>query len=238
LVAQDAKLGRDVSIQPYAVIESGAVIGDRTVIGAHGYIGHQARIGSDCLLWPRVVVRDHCILGNRVILHPGVVIGADGFGYTRGPKGHEKIPQLGIVEIEDDVEIGANTTVDRARFDRTLIKQGAKIDNLVQIAHNVVIGRHAILCGQVGVSGSSTIGDGAILAGQVGIADHVNIGEGAIIMSKSGIPSDVPPGEKMFGYPARPQAQAARIWAAEARLPEMLLRLKRLEAQIHPDKKP
>jgi len=236
VVAADAKLGRDVSIQPYAVIESGAVIGDRTVIGAHGYVGHDARIGADCLLWPRVVVRDHCIIGNRVILHPGVVIGADGFGYTQGPKGHEKVPQLGIVEIEDDVEIGANTTVDRARFDRTLIKQGAKIDNLVQIAHNVVIGRHAIICAQVGVSGSSTVGDGAVLAGQVGIADHVRIGDGAIILAQSGIPRDVPAKEKMFGYPARPHAEALRIEAAKARLPELAARLKRLEARL--DAKP
>ena len=184
------------------------------------------------MLWPHVVVRNDCLVGDRVIIHSGVVIGADGFGYTRGPRGHQKIPQLGIVEIEDDVEIGANSTIDRARFDRTLIKQGTKIDNLVQIGHNVVVGQHAIICAQVGISGSSRLGNGVVLAGQVGVADHVKIGDEAIILAQSGVPSDVPAREKMFGYPARPHAVALRIEAAKGRLPELAARLRQLEARL------
>jgi UDP-3-O-[3-hydroxymyristoyl] glucosamine N-acyltransferase len=168
-------------------------------------------------------------VGSRVILHPGVVIGADGFGYDSGPQGHKKIPQLGIVEIQDDVEIGANSTVDRARFDRTIIGQGTKIDNLVQVGHNCVVGRHCIICSQVGVSGSCVIGDGVILAGQVGLADHLNIGDGAIALAKSGLHQDVPPKGKVFGAVARPAGEEMKIEACKARLPELFTRVKQIE---------
>ena len=237
VIAPDAKLGRDVSVQPYAVIEPGAVIGDGTVIGAYVYVGHEARIGSQCLLYPHVVIRDRCLVGNRVIMHSGVVIGADGFGYDSGPQGHKKIPQLGIVEIEDDVEIGANTTIDRARFDRTLIRQGTKIDNMVQIGHNVIIGRHSIICAQVGISGSCVIGDGVILAGQVGLADHLNIGDGAIALAKSGLHQDVPPKGKVFGAVARPAAEEMKLEACKVRLPELFARVKQIEKRLGEDKK-
>jgi UDP-3-O-[3-hydroxymyristoyl] glucosamine N-acyltransferase len=229
VVAPDAKLGKDVSVQPYAVIEPGAVIGDGTVIGAYTYVGHEAVIGTQCILYPHVVIRDRCLVGSRVILHPGVVIGADGFGYDSGPQGHKKIPQLGIVEIQDDVEIGANSTVDRARFDRTIIGQGTKIDNLVQVGHNCVVGRHCIICSQVGVSGSCVIGDGVILAGQVGLADHLNIGDGAIALAKSGLHQDVPPKGKVFGAVARPAGEEMKIEACKARLPELFTRVKQIE---------
>ncbi len=232
IVSPEAKLGAGVSVQPYAVIEAGAVIGRDTVIGAHSYAGHEARIGAECMFWPHVVVRDRCIVGNRVILHSGVVIGADGFGYTSNSNGHTKIPQVGIVEIEDDVEIGTNTTIDRARFDRTWIKQGAKIDNLVQIGHNCVIGRNAIICSQVGISGSCVIGDGAILAGQVGVADHITIGDGAIIMAQSGINRNVPAKARLFGCVALDRVLALRIEALKPRLPELFARVKALEAKL------
>jgi UDP-3-O-[3-hydroxymyristoyl] glucosamine N-acyltransferase len=232
VIAPDAKLGRDVSVQPYAVIEPGAEIGDGTVVGAYTYIGHDVKIGAQCLFYPHVVIRDRCLVGNRVILHPGVVIGADGFGYDSGPQGHKKIPQLGIVEIGDDVEMGANSTVDRARFDRTSIGQGTKIDNLVQIGHNCVVGRHCIICSQVGVSGSCVIGDGVILAGQVGLADHLNIGDGAIALAKSGLHQDVPPKGKVFGAVARPASEEMKLEACKARLPELFARVKQIEKQM------
>lgn len=232
VIAADAKLGKDVSIQPCAVIETGAEIGEGTVIGAYTYVGHEAKVGAQCILYPHVVVRDRCLVGNRVILHPGVVIGADGFGYDSGPQGHKKIPQLGIVEIQDDVEIGANSTVDRARFDRTIIGQGTKIDNLVQVGHNCVVGRHCIICSQVGVSGSCVIGDFVILAGQVGLADHLNIGDGAIALAKSGLHQDVPPKGKVFGAVARPAMEEMKLEACKVRLPELFARVKQIEKRL------
>lgn len=232
VIAPDATLGKDVSVQPYAVIEPGAVIGDGTVIGAYVYVGHGTRVGEQCLIYPHVVIRDRCLVGNRVIMHSGVVIGADGFGYDSGPQGHRKIPQVGIVEIDDDVEIGANSTIDRARFDRTFIGRGTKIDNLVQVGHNCVIGRHAIICSQVGISGSCVIGDGVILAGQVGLADHLNIGDGAIALAKSGLHQDVPPKGKVFGAVARPAAEEMKLEACKVRLPELFARVKKIEKQL------
>ncbi|MCX6909738.1 MAG: UDP-3-O-(3-hydroxymyristoyl)glucosamine N-acyltransferase [Verrucomicrobia bacterium] len=232
VIAPDVKLGCNVSVQPYAVIEPGVEIGDGTVIGAYVYVGHEVKVGSQCHLYPHVVIRDRCLVGNRVIMHPGVVIGADGFGYDSGPQGHKKIPQLGIVEIEDDVEIGANTTIDRARFDRTLIRQGTKIDNMVQIGHNVIIGRHSIICAQVGISGSCVIGDGVILAGQVGLADHLNIGDGAVALAKSGLHQDVPPKGKVFGAVARPAAEEMKLEACKVRLPELFARVKQIEKRL------
>jgi len=232
VIAPDAILGKGISVQPYAVIEPGAVIGDDTVIGAYVYVGHEVRIGQQCMIYPHVVIRDRCLVGSRVIMHSGVVIGADGFGYDSGPQGHKKIPQLGIVEIEDDVEIGANTTVDRARFDRTLIRQGAKLDNLVQIGHNCIIGRHAIICSQVGISGSCVIGDWVILAGQVGLADHLNIGDGAVALAKSGLHQDVPPKGKVFGAVARPAMEEMKIEACKVRLPELFARVKQIEKRL------
>lgn len=232
VIAADTILGNGVSVQPYAVIESGAQIGEGTVIGAHAYIGQNVRIGANSVLWANVVVREHCVIGSRVILHCGAVIGADGFGFVSSGSGHQKIRQVGIVEIEDDVEIGANTTIDRARFDRTLIRQGAKIDNLVQIGHNVVVGRHAILCGQVGISGSTIIGDNAILAGQVGVADHVTIGDGAIILAQSGIDDDVPPKARLFGTPAVAHGLAKRVGLLRARLPKLFARVRAIEKHL------
>jgi UDP-3-O-[3-hydroxymyristoyl] glucosamine N-acyltransferase len=232
VVAPTARLGRDVSVQPTAVIEDGVVIGDRTVIGAGSYVGHETQIGADCLLYARVVVRERTIIGNRVILHGGVVLGADGFGYETVNGKHKKIAQVGIVEIGDDVEIGANSTIDRARFGKTRIGRGSKIDNLVQIAHNCVIGEDCIICGLVGLAGSTIIGNHVTLAGQVGIAGHLIIGDNSIIMAQAGVTKDVPPNSFMLGAPAVPHTEFKRMNAAIHRLPDTVAKLHELEKQI------
>jgi UDP-3-O-[3-hydroxymyristoyl] glucosamine N-acyltransferase len=231
-VAGSARVDPSASIGACAVIEERAVIGHRARLGAQVFVGAGAVVGDDTTLYPQVVVRDGVRIGNRVIVHPGAVLGADGFGYAFDGRAHQKIPQVGGVRIEDDVEIGANTTVDRGTLGDTLIRRGTKIDNLVQIAHNCEVGAGAIIVAQVGVSGSCRIGDGAVLAGQVGVADHVTIGAGAILAAQSGVPGDVPAGATWAGAPARPVAEARRIWAAERLLPDLLRRVRALENRI------
>ncbi len=225
VVAASARLGKDVSIQPHAVIEDRAVIGQRTVIGAGTYIGHESRIGADCRFYANVSLRERTVVGDRVILHSGVVLGADGFGYEAVNGIHKKIPQVGNVEIGDDVEIGANSAVDRGRFGRTRIGQGTKIDNLVQIAHNCVVGEHCIICGLVGIAGSTIIGNHVTLAGQVGVAGHLTIGDKSIIMAQAGVTKDVPAGSVMLGAPAVPHKEFKRMNAVIQRLPEILAKL-------------
>jgi UDP-3-O-[3-hydroxymyristoyl] glucosamine N-acyltransferase len=232
VVASTARLGRDVSVQPHAVIEDRVVVGDRTVIGAGTYIGHESRVGADCCLYANVSLRERTIVGDRVILHSGVVLGADGFGYEQVNGTHKKIPQVGNVEIGDDVEIGANSAIDRGRFGRTRIGKGTKIDNLVQIGHNCVIGEHCIICGLVGIAGSTIIGDHVTLAGEVGIAGHLTIGDKSIIMAQAGVTKDVPPGSIMLGAPAVPHKEFKRVNAAIQRLPETVSKLHELEEQL------
>ncbi|HMP77263.1 MAG TPA: UDP-3-O-(3-hydroxymyristoyl)glucosamine N-acyltransferase [Kiritimatiellia bacterium] len=233
VVSPDAVLGEGVHIGPLAVIEAGAAIGARSIIGAQTYVGHGVRIGTDCRLFPQVSIREHCVLGDRVWIHNGAVIGSDGFGYDVDKQGvRTKQPQIGIVVIGDDVEIGANTTIDRARFGKTRIGRGVKIDNLVQIAHNVVIGDHAVLVSQVGIAGSTRVGAHAILAGQSGVAGHLDIGAGAIIGARTGVTRDVPPKAYMLGFPAAPQKEMARQFAALARLPELRERLLALQKRV------
>ncbi|MGD0060803.1 MAG: UDP-3-O-(3-hydroxymyristoyl)glucosamine N-acyltransferase [Verrucomicrobiia bacterium] len=222
VVASTARLGKDVSVQPHAVIEDRVVIGDRTVIGAGAYIGHESHVGSDGRFYANVSLRERTIIGDRVILHSGVVLGADGFGYEQVNGTHKKIPQVGNVEIGDDVEIGANSAIDRGRFGRTRVGKGTKIDNLVQIGHNCVIGEHCIICGLVGIAGSTIIGNHVTLAGQVGIAGHLTIGDKSIIMAQAGVTKDVPPGSIMLGAPAVPHKEFKRMNAAVQRLPEIL----------------
>jgi len=229
VIAATAKLGRDVSIQPHVVIEDGASIGDRTVIGAGSYIGHESKIGNDCLLYPRASLRERTRVGDRVILHSGVVLGADGFGFEFAGGQHRKIPQLGNVEVGDDVEIGSNTAIDRARFGTTRIGKGTKIDNLVQIGHNCIIGEHCIICGLVGMAGSTIIGNYVTIAGQVGLAGHLTIGDKSIIMAQAGVTKDVPPGSFMLGAPAVPHTQFKRVHVATQHLPE---KLRELEQQL------
>ncbi len=232
VIAPTAKLGKDVSIQPHAVIEPGAVIGDRTAIGANTYIGHGCAIGTDCLLYANVTLREYTVLGNRVILHPGVVLGADGFGYETANGKHQKIPQVGIVEIGDDVEIGANSAVDRARFGKTRVGRGTKIDNLVQIAHNCVIGEDCIICGQAGMAGSTILGKHVTMAGQVGLSGHIIIGDGAVMMGQTGVAQDVAPGAILFGSPGLPHRTFKRSYVAFERLPELAARVRELEKLV------
>ncbi len=208
VVAPGVRLGAGVSIQPHAVVEEGVSIGAGTVVGAHSYIGHESQIGGDCLIHPRVTIGFRCKIGSRVILHSGAVLGGDGFGFEFQNGRQMKIPQIGIVQVDDDVEIGANSTVDRARFGRTWIGEGTKIDNLVQIGHNVVIGKHCILCAFVGVSGSTKIGDHVTLAGQVGTVGHVEIGDGVIVGAQAGVSKSLPTKQIYMGSPAVP----AREW--------------------------
>jgi UDP-3-O-[3-hydroxymyristoyl] glucosamine N-acyltransferase len=229
IIADDADLGENISVQPYAVVESGASIGSGTIVGAHCYIGHGVTIGASCKFYPNVTIRERCVIGNRVIIHSGAVLGSDGFGFETINGQQVKIPQTGIVQLEDDVEIGANTTIDRARFGRTLIGEGTKIDNLVQIAHNVVIGRHCVVVAQCGISGSSRLGNHVTLAGQVGLVGHIDVGDGAIVTAKSGVSKDVPAREVLFGIPACPIKKAKERIAALNLLPKLYERVRKLE---------
>jgi UDP-3-O-[3-hydroxymyristoyl] glucosamine N-acyltransferase len=231
IVDPSAQLGERVSIQPHVVIEAGAKIGDNTTIGAGSYIGHETVIGSSCLIYPRVTIRERSHIGSRVIIHSGAVIGADGFGFEVVDGRQQKIQQFGIVQIDDDVEIGANTTVDRARFGRTWIQQGVKIDNLVQIAHNVIIGKNSVIVAQTGISGSTRVGERVTMAGQVGIVGHVEIADGSIIAAQSGISKSVP-GGVWFGYPAVPIAEAKQQIAWIHRLGKLFERVKAIEKKL------
>jgi UDP-3-O-[3-hydroxymyristoyl] glucosamine N-acyltransferase len=234
IVPSSATIGKNVSVGAYTVIGDHAVIGDSTKIAAGCIIGNYTQVGSDCVLYPNVVVYHQCQIGNRIILHAGVVIGSDGFGFAPKTDGtYEKIPQLGIVVIEDDVEIGANTTVDRATMGDTRIHRGAKIDNLVQIAHNVVVGENTVIAAQTGISGSSKIGKNCMIAGQVGIAGHIEIADRTVIMAQSGVPKSIEePGKSYFGYPADEARKAQRMSIALKMLPDMLREFTALQRKV------
>lgn len=229
LLPEDAQLGEDVTIGAFVVLEPGVIVGDRSVVGAYSYLGHGVSVGRDCLLHPRVTVREHCRIGDRAVIHCGAVIGSDGFGYNFNNGTHEKIPQVGIVEIDDDVEIGANTTIDRARFGRTWIQSGTKIDNLVQIAHNVVIGKHSLVIAQTGIAGSTTLGSNVTLAGQTGIAGHLHLGDRSVVAAQGGVGRNLEPGEMMWGSPAVPMRQRKETVVYQKRLGELFQRVKTLE---------
>jgi len=231
VVDPSAQIGKCVSIQPHAVIESGARIGDDTIIGAGSYIGHETMIGPGCLIYPRVTIRERSRIGSRVIIHSSAVIGADGFGFEMVDGRQEKIQQLGIVQIDDDVEIGANTTVDRARFGRTWIQEGVKIDNLVQIAHNVVIGKNSVIVAQTGISGSTRVGERVMMGGQVGIVGHLEIGDGTAIGAQSGVSKSLP-GGIWFGSPAVPLGEAKQQIAWIHRLGKLFARVKQIEKKL------
>jgi UDP-3-O-[3-hydroxymyristoyl] glucosamine N-acyltransferase len=232
VVALDARLGRDVRIGPWCVIEPGVFVGDRTVLGAFCYLGHGTTVGEDCRLYPHVSVREWTRIGSRTIIHNGAVIGSDGFGYERDGRRWKKIPQRGVVAIGDDVEIGANVTVDRARFGRTVIGNGVKIDNLVQIAHNVVVGDDTAMAAQVGISGSTIVGRGVQLGGQAGTAGHIVVGDSAIVAARAGVTKDVAPGTMVSGYPAMPHDKARKLHAHLARLPALKEKVEELERRL------
>ena len=231
VVDPSVQLGDRVSIQPLAVIEAGAQIGDDTVIGAGSYVGQQTVIGSACHIYPHVTIRERSCIGSRVIIHSGAVIGADGFGFEMIDGRQEKIQQLGIVQIDDDVEIGANTTIDRARFGRTWIQQGVKIDNLVQIAHNVVIGKNTVIAAQTGIAGSLQIGQRVLIGGQVGIIGHIEIGDNTAIGAQSGIPKSIS-GGAWWASPAVPLAEAKQQIALVRRLGKLVARVKEIEKKL------
>ena len=232
-VASDAEIGEDVSIGPFVVVESGANIGKGTVIRPHVSVGGGAAIGENCLIHAHVSIRERVIIGNRVIVQNGAVIGSDGFGFARREDGsHKKIPQSGRVVIEDDVEIGANTTIDRPSMGETSVGAGTKIDNLVQIAHGVSIGRNVLLASQVGVAGSSKLEDEVVLAGQVGVAGHLRIGRGVRASAQTGIPSSVEAGSFVSGYPAIENRDWLKSSVVFKRLPEMKQKILSLEKRI------
>ena len=238
-VGKNVKLGKDVSVGPFAVVEENVEIGDGTVVYAGVYIGHEARVGKNTVIYPHVSIRERCVIGSSVIIHSGAVIGSDGFGFDTAGGGLQKIPQIGTVVIEDDVEIGANVAIDRARFGKTVIGKGTKIDNLVQIAHNVVIGENSILVAQSGISGSSKLGKGVIIAGQAGIVGHVEIGDGTIVAAQSGVSKSLGKNLIVGGAPVKPLNVWKRTTACIQRLPElfktvneMKAKLKRLEEKI------
>ncbi len=217
-VGDDLDLGPGASIGPLVAIGDGVTIGDRTVIGAGCVVGNGVRIGEDCVLHARAVVEDGCRLGNRCILQSGAVIGSDGYGFATVDGIHHKVPQVGIVVLEDDVEIQANTTVDRATMGETRIGRGTKVDNLVQLAHNVQVGEHCLVVSQVGVSGSTKIGRYSVLGGQAGVAGHLEIGERTVAAARTGITKSVPAGSVLAGFPARPKGEWMKTEAAVQRL--------------------
>lgn len=220
------------AVHPSAVVDPGAVIDPTARIGALCIVERGARIGAGTVLKARVTVGEDCVIGARCIVHPGAVIGADGFGYRNQKGKHVKVPQLGWVEIEDDVEVGACATIDRGTFGPTRIGAGTKIDNLVMIGHNCQIGRHNVLCGQVGIAGSCTTGDYVVMAGQVGVADHVEIGARVVVGAQSGVPNDIPADSNVFGYPAGPVNEQRRMLVGLRRLPELRDDVKRIKKHL------
>jgi UDP-3-O-[3-hydroxymyristoyl] glucosamine N-acyltransferase len=232
VVADSAQIGENVQIGPNVYIGESVVIGNHSILYPNCVVLNNVQIGEDCRLYPRVSIREGCRIGNRVIIHDGTVVGSDGFGFAPEGDKYKKIPQMGIVVIENDVEIGANSTIDRATIGETIIKEGCKIDNLVQIAHNVEIDANTVIAAQTGISGSTKVGKHVTVAGQVGTVGHIEIGDNAILAAKSGISKNVPAGEIWFGYPAIPIMKQKRIEASLKNLPEMSKKVNKLLKQI------
>ncbi|MDA0765605.1 MAG: UDP-3-O-(3-hydroxymyristoyl)glucosamine N-acyltransferase [Verrucomicrobia bacterium] len=226
-----------VSIGPGAIVEGGVLIGAGTRIGAGTVVGRDVVLGEDCTLYPNVTVRERCRLGNRVIVQPGAVIGSDGYGFELVEGRHVKIPQVGIVVVEDDVEIGANTTIDRARFGRTVIGEGTKIDNQVQVAHNARIGKHCLLVAQAGVAGSSTLGDYVVMAAKSGLSGHVSLGDQVVLAGMAGAAKDISKAGVYLGLPARPIREELKARAALGRLPDLLKQMREMRQEIEELKK-
>jgi UDP-3-O-[3-hydroxymyristoyl] glucosamine N-acyltransferase len=225
-------LGEGVSLWPFAMLEDHVSIGRGTTLYPGVFVGEGTTIGEDCLIYPNVTIREGVTIGNRVIIHAGTVVGSDGFGYVQDSGRHHKIPQIGTVVIEDDVELGANVTVDRATFGKTIIRRGTKVDNQVQIAHNVEVGEHNILVSQVGIAGSSKTGHHVIIGGQAGISDHVTIGDLVMIAARSGLNRDVPSKEVVAGTPAQPRLEWLKSMAIVAKLPNLRQQIREMEERL------
>ena len=231
-VAETAKIGKDVYIAPFACIGDHAEVGDNTVIHPHATVGGGAKIGSNCILYANATVYHDCRVGNNCILHAGCVIGADGFGFAPTPQGYEKIPQIGIVILEDNVEVGANTCIDRATMGATVIHSGVKLDNLIQIAHNDEIGSHTVMAAQVGIAGSTKVGEWCMFGGQVGIAGHLKIGNQVNLGAQSGVPGNIKSGSQLIGTPPMELKQYFKASIAQKSLPEMQIELRNLRKEI------
>ncbi len=232
VIGEETQLGKDLAIGPYVVIGKRCTIGDESICMPGVVIGDDVRIGEGCTLHAHVCLREKVVLGNRVILHNGTVIGSDGFGFAPEGDKYFKIPQVGTVVIEDDVEIGANVTIDRATLGETRIKKGAKLDNLIQVAHNCTIGNNTVIAAQTGLSGSTHLGKSNRIGGQVGFAGHLEVGDGVSIGAQSGVHKSVPPGEFIFGYPAKPHKEEFRIQAALKKLPQLIKEVNRMRKKI------
>ena len=231
-VAETAKIGKDVYIAPFACIGDHAEVGDNTVIHPHATVGGGAKIGSNCILYANSTVYHDCRVGNNCILHAGCVIGADGFGFAPTPQGYEKIPQIGIVILEDNVKVGANTCIDRATMGATVIHSGVKLDNLVQIAHNDEIGSHTVMAAQVGIAGSTKVGEWCMFGGQVGIAGHLKIGNQVNLGAQSGVPGNIKSGSQLIGTPPMELKQFFKASIVQKSLPEMQIELRNLRKEI------
>ncbi|WP_321424431.1 UDP-3-O-(3-hydroxymyristoyl)glucosamine N-acyltransferase [uncultured Bacteroides sp.] len=236
-VAPTAKIGKDVYIAPFACVEDNAEVGDNTVLHPHVTVGTGAKVGNNCILYSHATIYHDCRVGNNCILHAGSVIGADGFGFAPTPEGYSKIPQIGIVILEDDVEIGANTCVDRATMGATIIHKGVKLDNLVQIAHNDEIGSHTVMAAQAGVAGSTKVGEWCMIGGQVGLAGHIKIGDKVGMAAQSGIPGNVSSNSQIMGSPAFEAKKYFKSSVVYKKLPEMYTTLYNLEKEIKELKK-
>jgi UDP-3-O-[3-hydroxymyristoyl] glucosamine N-acyltransferase len=232
VIGRGVKFGKRVSVQAYVVLEDQVEIGDDVIISPQVYIGRKSRIGDGTLVYPRVTIREKITVGKRCIIHSGTVIGSDGFGFAPVKGVHHKVPQIGTVIIEDDVEIGANVTIDRATIGKTLIGKGTKVDNLVQIAHNVVIGENSIIVAQVGISGTAVLGKGVTVAGQAGVAGHLTVGDNTTIAARAGVTKNVPPNSCVSGFPAKPHDEEKRLKANLRRLPELVKTVRELEQRL------
>ncbi|MFC1807366.1 UDP-3-O-(3-hydroxymyristoyl)glucosamine N-acyltransferase [Candidatus Omnitrophota bacterium] len=236
IIGKNVVLGDNISIGPFVVIEDGSSIGDGTLVFPHTYIGSNSQIGANSKIYPNVTIRENAIIGNNVIIHSGTVVGSDGFGYVQIDDKYQKIPQAGKVVIEDDVEIGSNVSIDRARFGETVIGRGTKIDNLVQIAHNVKIGENAVIVSQSGIAGSSSLGKNVTVAGQVGITGHLKIGDNVIIAARSGVSKSLPAGSVVMGAPVKPMAEEKKILVSLKKLPEIVKTVSELKKKFLKDK--
>lgn len=231
-IAPTAKIGNNVAVQPFAVIEDGAEIGDGSIIYPHVYVGKRVKIGTDCIVYPSVTIREDCVLGNRVILQAGSVIGGDGFGYVTQNGKHSKVLQTGNVILQDDVEIGNNTCIDRATVDSTIVGKGTKIDNLVHLGHNDILGENCLVVAHVGISGSVTVGNNVTFAGQVGTVGHITIGDNCVFGGKTGITNNIPANSFMAGFPAMPHKEWLRQEANLRKIGDLIKRVKDLEKEL------